>query len=400
MNNWKGTTLGEICKILSGSTPSTKDTGFWDGNISWITPKDLSGYDNVFIERGERNITDKGLKNSSAQLLPVNTVLFSSRAPIGYIAIAKRELTTNQGFKNIICDEKKTHFKFIYYWLKNRSDYIEKLSSGSTFSEASATLMRSLEINLPSIEEQKQIAAMLSSLDDKIELLRKQNETLEKIAQGVFKEWFVNFKIDGKKLKLKNGIPEEWKVGKIYETGKVVCGKTPSKENTDYFGGKIPFIKIPDMHGQMFLLKTIDKLSKNGADSQKTKTIPKNSICVSCIATVGLVSITTEDSQTNQQINSVVPNDEYLLEYLYFSLKSISGFLNSIGSSGTTTANVNTGTFMNLEILIPAEEHLLLFHKNTVAMFSKIKDNNFQIQTLSRLRDTLLPKLMSGEITI
>ena len=154
------------------------------------------------------------------------------------------------------------------------------------------------------------------------------------------------------------------------------------------------------MHGQMFLLKTIDKLSKNGADSQKTKTIPKNSICVSCIATVGLVSITTEDSQTNQQINSVVPNDEYLLEYLYFSLKSISGFLNSIGSSGTTTANVNTGTFMNLEILIPAEEHLLLFHKNTVAMFSKIKDNNFQIQTLSRLRDTLLPKLMSGEITI
>lgn len=89
-NNWKETTLGEVCKIASGSTPSTKVNDYWDGNISWITPKDLSGYNSVFIEKGSRNITEKGLKNSSAHLVPKNTILFSSRAPIGYVAIAKK----------------------------------------------------------------------------------------------------------------------------------------------------------------------------------------------------------------------------------------------------------------------------------------------------------------------
>ena len=143
-------------------------------------------------------------------MLPINTVLFSSRAPIGYVAIAGTEVCTNQGFKNMICDEVNSHYKFIYYWLKANTEQIEKLSSGSTFSEASASLMRSLPINLPTISEQKEIAAILSSLGDKIELLRKQNETLEKTAQTIFQEWFGKYSIDDE-------LPEGWRVGKLEE---------------------------------------------------------------------------------------------------------------------------------------------------------------------------------------
>lgn len=168
MKNWKETTLGEISKIISGSTPSTKDPSYWDGAIPWITPKDLASFKGVYIKHGERNITEEGYNNSSTQLLPFNSILFSSRAPIGYIAIAANEVTTNQGFKNIVCNEEKAHYKFIYYWLKNETERIKKLSSGSTFSEASATLMRSLKISLPSLPEQRAIAAVLSSFDDKI----------------------------------------------------------------------------------------------------------------------------------------------------------------------------------------------------------------------------------------
>lgn len=282
-DGWIETILGEVAKIASGSTPSTKKDEYWNGNISWITPKDLSGFQNRYISKGEKSITPEGLKNSSAKLLPINTVLFSSRAPIGYVAIAEQELATNQGFKNLICKKEVTHYLFIYYWLIRNSDYVEKLSSGSTFSEASAFLMRSLEINIPSLPEQKAIAAVLSAFDDKIELLREQNQTLETLAQTIFKEWFVHFNFpdqDGKPYRDNVGemvdselgeIPQGWRVGKLSEFGKIICGKTPPKSKTEYFGDDIPFIKIPDMHNQIFIVTTSDTLTEHGKNFRNQK---------------------------------------------------------------------------------------------------------------------------------
>ena len=393
INDWKETTLGEVAEILSGSTPSTKNSSYWDGSIPWITPKDLSSFDGVYISKGERNITEEGLKNSSAQLLPKNTLLFSSRAPIGYVAIAQDEVTTNQGFKNVVCDEDNSHFKFVFYWLKSRKSYVERLSSGSTFSEASATVMRDLDIVLPPLPEQKAIASVLSSFDDKIELLREQNKTLEETAQAIFRERFGKYKVG-------DILPEGWRVGKIGCFGNVVCGKTPSKNDKENFGGEIPFLKIPDMHNQLFILKTEDSLSAKGASSQAKKMIPKNSLCVSCIATVGLVSITTQETQTNQQINSVILNDNNTIFYLYFVVSSMKKKLLDIGSGGTTTLNINTGTFTNLEVIVPQQEILQKFDTLIQPMFDKISSNSKQTQTLSQLRDTLLPRLMRGEVRV
>ena len=210
-SGWKETTLGKVCDVQSGGTPSTKITSFWNGSIGWITPKDLSQYKDVFIEKGERSITKEGLENSSAKLLPKHTILFSSRAPIGYVVIAKNEISTNQGFKNLICDEQNSHYKFFYYLLKLKSDYIEKLSSGSTFSEASASLIKSIEVNIPkNIEEQKSIANILIAFDNKIEHLKSQNKTLEQTAQTIFKEWFGKYKVGDE-------LPDRWRVGNLDE---------------------------------------------------------------------------------------------------------------------------------------------------------------------------------------
>ena len=126
-NGWVETTLGEVCKIESGGTPSTKNQTFWNGNIGWITPKDLSNYKKVFIRKGERSITQIGLNKSSAKLLPKHTILFSSRAPIGYVVIADNEITTNQGFKNLICDEEKSHDNA----LKNPDNFLVEFISTS-----------------------------------------------------------------------------------------------------------------------------------------------------------------------------------------------------------------------------------------------------------------------------
>ena len=158
-------------------------------------------------------------------------------------------------------------------------------------------------ISLPSLPEQEAIAEVLSSLDDKIKLLHKQNKTLENIAQTLFHKWFIEEAED------------EWEEKPLSYFGKIICGKTPSKKIYEYFGGEVPFIKIPDMHNNTFIFKTEDTLSNLGKDSQNNKTLPEKSICVSCIATVGLVSMNAFKSQTNQQINSIIPNK---IEYRYF----------------------------------------------------------------------------------
>ena len=277
---------------------------------------------------------------------------------------------------------------FLYYFIANPHfiDFAAASAEGTRMPRVSWKFLSKTQWNFPPSADQKRISDILSAFDDKIELNNKISKNLEQTAQAIFKEWF------GKSEKLKA------KSEKLFKLGKIICGKTPSKSNLKYFGGEIPFIKIPDMHNQMFILKTEDSLTEVGADSQKNKFIPRNSICVSCIATVGLVSITTKDSQTNQQINTIIPKSESYLEFLYLALKTIKNDLMLIGSGGSTTLNINTSIFSNIEILVPEEEVIDKFHKLANPMFNKILQINKENQELVALRDLLLPKLMRGEI--
>ena len=149
--------MKEIGNIVSGGTPSTNNPSYWDGNISWITPKDLSKNTDRYIYQGERNITNEGLNNSSAKIIPFNTVLLSSRAPIGYLALAGKELCTNQGFKSIICNETYVLPKYLYYLLGTKVDDLISISSGSTFLELSKTALENYEINIHDLEFQQHI---------------------------------------------------------------------------------------------------------------------------------------------------------------------------------------------------------------------------------------------------
>lgn len=157
---WTIKTLGEVFKVVGGGTPSTKQADNFGGDIAWITPADLSNHNNKFISQGKRNISEKGLKNSSARLVPKGTILFSSRAPIGYVAIASNQLCTNQGFKNLI-PNKNVSSEFVYYYLLNSKNLAESYASGTTFKEISAKSFSKLPIPLPPLETQKQIVKLL-----------------------------------------------------------------------------------------------------------------------------------------------------------------------------------------------------------------------------------------------
>ena len=292
--------------------------------------------------------------------------------------------------------------KFLYYLCQTMP--FANFGGGSAVPTLNRNHIHPLETKIPvKVEDQRRIASILSSLDRKIELNNKINADLEEMAQAIFKNWFVDFEPfkDGKFVDSELGmIPEGWKVGSLRDMGTIICGKTPSKANSNYYGGNIPFIKIPDMHGNVFVEISEDRLTEQGSLSQIKKLIPPYSLMVSCIATVGLVSINTKPSHTNQQINTIIPYSKSALFYLYQHIKNNEEHLKNMGRGGTTTLNVNTKSFSNIRLLIPSEIALLQFHEIVEGIFKKIELNMQESRTLSLLRDTLLPRLMSGELEI
>ena len=177
MEEWKTYRLEEIGEIVGGATPSTKDSSNYDGNIAWLTPKDLSTYNGRYIAKGERSITKQGFESCSCKMLPKGSILFSSRAPIGYVAIAENELCTNQGFKSFIPSQNVDSL-FMYYMLKYRKDDIAGLGSGTTFMEVSGSVMKGVEVSIPNLETQRRIANILGSIDSKIENNNRINHNL------------------------------------------------------------------------------------------------------------------------------------------------------------------------------------------------------------------------------
>lgn len=399
---WKEVRLGDVCtRVCSGGTPKSTNLSYYGGEIPWLNTKEID-FNRIYST--EKTITDSGLNNSSAKWIVPNTITVAMYgATAGKSCIVKVPMTTNQACCNLAINDKVADYEFVYYSLKNDYTTLASLANGGAQQNLNAQIIKDYVLKMPSLADQHRIASILSSLDWKIELNNKINADLEEMAQAIFKNWFVDFEPfkDGKFVDSELGmIPEGWKVGTLGDMGTIVCGKTPSKANSNYYGGDIPFIKIPDMHGNVFVESSEDRLTEQGSLSQIKKLIPPYSLMVSCIATVGLVSINTKPSHTNQQINTIIPHNKSALFYLYQYIKNNEELLKNMGRGGTTTLNVNTKSFSNIRLFIPSDIALLQFHQIVEGLFKKIELNMQESRTLSLLRDTLLPRLMSGELEI
>lgn len=308
--------------------------------------------------------------------------------------------------------------KYFYYFLTN-DHMLSVLQTRAenricSFPQITFDLLSDYKVRVPDINEQKRISSLLSSLDKKIELNNQINAELESMAKTLYDYWFVQFDFPNENSKpykssggkmvyhsvLKREIPYGWndsQIGKI--ENKIITGKTPPKGNSDYFSGDVPFITIGDIRGNTFIVNTEETLSREGADFQKSKYLPEDTICVTCIATPGLVGLTTTLSQTNQQINSIICSKEYHKYFLYFALKSYFN-ANSKVKIGNTFANINKRDFSEIKIIYPSESLLINFHKKVSSIFEKIKSNTKESRKISELRDILLPMLMNGQVTI
>lgn len=390
-DEWKRVKIEDLGEVIGGGTPSTKVDEFYGGNIPWITPKDLSGYTKKYIFAGERNITDKGLKNSSAKLLPKGTVLFSSRAPIGYIAIAGQEVSTNQGFKSVIPDEEVTSSEFLYYLLKYNTEKIINRSSGSTFKEISGKSMKNVEVVIPNKKTQSKISNILSAFDEKIEVNDKIIANLEEQAQAIFKSWFIDFEPfqDGEFVESELGlIPEGWKVYKLEEFFRFVKGKKVKKESQTnkvapyLVKGVVDGAEIPEFvcAEKAVLIDFLDSfMLMDGANSGNIYYGFKGALG----STFSLIETKTDEHR----------------EFIYWFIRINENEIKN-QNTGSAIPHANKDYINNMLVALPQKTDKTKIFETLKAIRKKAVSLKEQNKTLAEIRDTLLPKLMSGEIDV
>lgn len=393
MAEWLRTSLMDIVELIGGGTPKTSKSEYWGGNINWLSVKDFNN-ENRYVYSTEKTITEEGLNNSSTKLLKKDDIIISARGTVGELAMIPFPMAFNQSCYGIRAKEGIDSI-FLYYLIKNSVRKIKTITHGSVFDTITRDTFANIEVAIPDIETQHCIAKILADIDDKVENNQRINNNLGQQTQAIFKSWFIDFHPFG------GNRPIDWVTGIVDDLGtEIICGKTPSTKRKEYYGGNTPFITIPDMHGCVYNVSTERYLSAAGVASQPKKTLPPNTVCVSCIGTAGLVTLVSEKSQSNQQINAIVPKEGISVYYIYLLMQTLSETINKLGQSGSTIVNLNKTQFAKIPVTIPSEQVLCNFDTLCKPLFEMILSNQKENIRLTNLRDTLLPKLMSGELDV
>ena len=395
--------ISELCtKVCSGGTPKSSVPSYYDGNIPWLNTKEIN-FNRIYST--EKSITEDGLNNSSAKWIDKNAVIVAMYgATAGKTAISKIPLTTNQACCNLMINADKADYRFVYYALVSEYNRLASLANGGAQQNLNAQQIKDFEIPFFSLKDQKRIAKILSTLDDKIELNRRINDNLEQQAQALFKSWFVDFEPfkDGKFVDSEMGmIPEGWKVGKLEDIADVVGGGTPSKANALYFDKQcIPWITPKDLSIKKtkFISKGEIDITEEGYKNSSAKKIPLGSVLFSSRAPIGYISIAENELTTNQGFKSVVPvkaGTSFLYLYLKANTKAIEA-----QATGSTFKEASGSLMKSLCVIIPPDTVFDSFERNAFPFFSAQANVEREIVNLSKARDTLLPRLMSGELKI
>ena len=337
---WEIKKLGEVCEIVGGSTPKTNESSYWDGEHYWVTPAELDG--SKYISSTSRTITDEGVKSAHLQLLPSGTVLLSSRAPIGKVAITTAPMYCNQGFKNLVCSD-KLYNEFAYWFLFHNTDYLNSLGTGATFKEISKRVVEQIPISIPSREEQERIVEELDCLSGVIEKKREQLKELDALAQSIFYQMF------GDPITNEKG----WEVKKLGEVGKVITGNTPStKDEENYSSNNYCFVKPSDI-GKDYVTKieNTEFYISEKAFSQSRR-LSKDSVLTTCIGIIGKVGILKVDATCNQQINAILPDENSISEYVAWAIYLTRSVLENIANAPVVPI-INKGEFSNIVIPLP-----------------------------------------------
>ena len=379
--DWKECKLSEIMTLIGGGTPKTSNPDYWDGNIPWISVKDFNG-ERRYVTTTEKKITKLGLENSSTKLLSKGDIIISARGTVGELAIISSEMAFNQSCYGLRAKD-FVDSTFLYYLLKQSVCVLQHNTHGSVFDTITRDTFDGITINLPPLATQQKIATILSSLDDKIELNNKINDNLEQQAQAIYDELFNN---DDRNIIL----------GDIIET---TSGGTPSRKNMAFYtNGNYCWVKSKELQSS-FIIDTEEKITDDAINNSAAKLLPKNSVLIAMYgATVGAYGIISKDMTCNQAICALLPNENYPYSYLFMFAKNITHELENL-AVGSAQQNISQVLIKKLKVHSDTNK-IKEFHSYTHSLFEKKLLIEQENKNLSNLRDTLLPKLMSGEIEV
>ncbi len=396
--------LGCLCEtIFSGGTPNTSNADYWNGEFHWLSSGETR---NTYIFNTEKTITQKGINNSSTRLAKKNDILIASagqgktRGQVSYCMI---DTYINQSLISMRADPKLLDPKFLFYNLTSRYNELRTLSDSSS-SRGSLTIpiLENIDILLPPLKQQKTIATILSNYDDLVENNSKRIKILEDTAQKIYKEWFVDFKYPGhetatfKDTEL-GKIPSDWKITQIKSEFKTVLGGTPSRNNSEYWGGEIPWLSSGKTN-ELRIITESEFITELGLKKSSTKLMPKYTTLLAITgATLGQVSMIGAAMCANQSVVGII-NDKYQ-EYIFYMIKNnISDLI--LKASGGAQQHINKDIVNDMSFIMPKSNILENFEK----IVKPINDNIFILlyknKKLQQVRDLLLPSLIRGEIDV
>ena len=397
--------VSDLGKVITGKTPRTSILENYGGKIPFLTPSD--NLSEKFSPTTSKTLTKKGLNEVKNCLLPSKSICVSCiGSDLGKVVLTKKPTVTNQQFNSIVPNE-ENDADFIYYLMTVVGKHLNYLSKTSTAVPIiNKSTFANYEIEIPNIKEQKRIGEILSSLDDKIELNRRINDNLEQQAQALFKSWFVDFEPfkEGKFVDSELGmIPENWRVCSAETIFKINIGKTPPRKEQQWFtninNGNVKWISISDLgSNEIFIEDSKEYLTKEAISKFNIIVVPEDTILVSFKLTVGRVGISNCELTTNEAVARFYLPKSYFREYTYLSLKNYN--YARLGSTSSIATAVNSKIIKNMKLLIPPVTIISEFSKRINPLFNAIRIYENEIRNLSKIRNTLLPKLMSGELKI
>ena len=373
-------------EIIGGGTPKTSVAEYWGGDIPWLSVVDFNtGL--KFVSSTEKTITQKGFDNSSTKLLNKGDIIISARGTVGVLAILEKPMAFNQSCYGIRSKEGVSDTNYLYYLLTNTVRELTQISHGGVFDTITRATFDEIEIELPTLPEQKAIASVLSSLDDKIDLLHRQNKTLEAMAETLFRQWFIE------------EAEEDWnyvELGSVIETS---SGGTPSRKVMCYYeDGSIYWVKSKELNGS-FINHTEEMITEEAVKKSSAKLLPAYSTLIAMYgATVGEYALITKSMTCNQAVCAVKENELYPYTFIFMYVKHQKDELinQAVGS-----AQQNISQILIKKLPIPTcTDRIREYHSLVNPWFKRMQINVGQTQTLEQLRDILLPKLMNGEVKV
>lgn len=401
---WKITNIGSLCnRVCSGGTPKSTNNAYYNGNIPWLNTKEVN-FNRIYDT--EKNITQLGLENSSAKWISENSVIVAMYgATAGKVAITKIPITTNQACCNLSINSEIADYNFVYYFLCSKFYELSSLANGGAQQNLNAQIIKDFPIKIPvNLSDQRKIAGILSALDSKIENNNKINANLEAQAEALFKSWFVDFTPfkDQPFVDSELGpIPQGWKVGKLGDLGEIVGGSTPSKSKPEYYTTHgIAWLTPKDLSTSKakFTSRGEIDITDEGYNSTSTKLMPRGSVLFSSRAPIGYLTIAKNEICTNQGFKSLVPNGAGT-GFIYYTLRHLTPQIEN-RATGSTFKEASSTLMRSVETIVPPTSILNKFEEllRPILQFQEKKEE--ENQRLAALRDTLLPKLMSGEIKL